>query len=224
MTRSSYRYSYHDRSRSRSRDRSRNHSRWKSCTRSRDRLEHRSRYQSRSRSRSHRHRHSYRRRSPSSDYLSDSSSDRPSSRSGSRRRLQRSSRDRSRSQSQPHSHQRHSGRHTRHRGSQRQQTAPPVPAAPALRSPDGVATSSGERLLELLSRIVNLPRPAHAPQSPPYQAPGFYTPGGVFQTSPGRAPSTDCFPSPECGFCGSKQHIMYDCASVVEFAGCRGVV
>ena len=84
--------------------------------------------------------------------------------------------------------------------------------------------SSGDRLLDLLSRVVDVPQPApvypsasHASQPSPYQAPGFYTPGGVFQTSPGRAPSTGCFSSPECSFCGSQQHIMRDCANVVLY-------
>jgi len=175
---------YHDRSRSRSRD----HSRWRS---SRDRSNRGSHYQSHSRSRSRRHRRDYRRRSPSSDYSSDSSRSQPRSRSLSRRRSHRSSRDRSRSQSQTRSHRRHSDRHTCHHGSRHQPPQPPVPAAPPLSSPPAATMSSGDRLLRLLSRIVAVPQPAtvyppasHASQPSPYQAPGFYTPGGVFSNPP----------------------------------------
>ena len=180
MTRSSRHYPCRDRSRSHSHHRSHRRSRQQSRSRSRDRSGQRSHYRIHDRSHSRRHRRGDRYCSPSNDYSSDSSR----SRSRSRRRSHRSSRDQSRSRFRTHSRRRHSGQHTRRHGSRHRQTQPPVPTVSALGLPPAVATTSADRLLELLSHIVDPLQPPRAPQSTPYQAPGFDTPGGVFSKPP----------------------------------------
>ena len=180
MTRSSRRYPCRDCSRSHSRHRSHRRSHQQSRSHSRDHSGQRSHYRIRDRSHGHRRRRSDRYCSPSNDYSSGSSR----SRSRSRRRSHRSSRDQSRSRFRTHSRQRHSGQHTHRHGSRHRQTQPPIPTASALGLPPAVATSSADRLLELLSRIIDPLQPPHAPQLTPCQTPGFDTPGGVFSKPP----------------------------------------
>ena len=46
----------------------------------------------------------------------------------------------------------------------------------------------------------------------PHQTSDVDTPGGVFQTTPGRAHSSVYPPPLECSFCDSQQHLIPDCA------------